>query len=107
MINLDSIINKKWPFISGHTYRILIICDSGSGKTNAMLNLIKEQEDIDKIYLCEKDLSEPKLNFLSKSMNMQQKNISNTQMHLLSAQTLWMVFIRIQPKQKKKKFNCT
>ena len=28
-------------------------------------------------------------------MNMQEKNISNTQMHLLSAQTLWMVFMRI------------
>ena len=38
-------------------------CDnwwSGSGKTNVLLNLIKEQDDIDKMYLYAKDLSEPK-----------------------------------------------
>ena len=36
-------------------YRMLIIGDSGSGKTNALLNLIKEQDSdtlIDKVYLC-------------------------------------------------------
>ena len=42
----------------------MIIDDSGSGKTNALLNLIKEQDDIDKIYLYTKDLSEPKYQFL-------------------------------------------
>ena len=31
-----------------------------------MLNLIKEQDDIDKIYLYAKDLSEPKYEFLVK-----------------------------------------
>ena len=41
-------------------YRILIIGSSGSGKTNALLNLIKEQDDIDKIYLYAKDLNELK-----------------------------------------------
>ena len=48
MINLDSIANKnnkrhneKWPFIPDHPCRILIIGCSGSGKTNALLNLIK------------------------------------------------------------------
>ena len=35
--------NEKWPYIPDHPYRILIIGGSGSGKTNAMLNLIKEQ----------------------------------------------------------------
>ena len=45
---------------------MLIIGSSGSGKTNALLNLIKEQEDIDKIYLYAKDLSEPKYEFLFK-----------------------------------------
>ena len=33
---------------------------SGSEKTNALLNFIKEQDDIDKIYLYAKDLSESK-----------------------------------------------
>ena len=32
---------------------------SASGKTNTLLNLINEQNDIDKIYLYAKDLSEP------------------------------------------------
>ena len=35
-------------------------------KTNALLNLIKEQDDIDKMYLYAKDLSEPKYEFLTK-----------------------------------------
>ena len=48
---------------------MLIIGGSGSGKTNALLNLIKEQDSdnlINKIYLYAKDLSEPKYQFLIK-----------------------------------------
>ena len=44
----------------------MIIGGSGSGKTNALLNLINEQDDIDKIYLYAKDLSEPKYEYLIK-----------------------------------------
>ena len=73
MINVDSITNEnnkehneKWPFIPDYLYRILIIGGSGSGKTNVLLNLIKEQDDIDKIYLYAKDLSELKYGFLIK-----------------------------------------
>ena len=66
MKTAKKIKNEKWPFIPYHPYRILIICGSGSGKTNALLNLIKEQDDIDKIYLYSKDLSEPKYEFLIK-----------------------------------------
>ena len=64
MYNLDNITNKnnkehseKWPYIPDHPYRILIIVGSGSGKTNAWLNLISQQDDIDKMYLYAKDLS--------------------------------------------------
>ena len=39
---------KKWPYIPDHPYRMLIIRGSGSGKTSALLNLIKEQ-DSDKL----------------------------------------------------------
>ena len=57
--------NEKWPYIPDHP-RILIIGGSGSGKTNALLNLITQQDDIDKIYLYTKDLSEPKYEFMIK-----------------------------------------
>ena len=70
MINLDSITNesnkehnKKWPYIPDHPYRILIIRGSGSGKRDGLLNLIKEQDDIDNINLYAKDLSKPKYEF--------------------------------------------
>ena len=42
--------NANWPSIPDHPYRILIIGGSGSRKTNALLNLIEDQPDIDRIY---------------------------------------------------------
>ena len=71
MINFDVYANKnntehnqKWPYIPDHPYRILIISGSGSGKTNALLNLINNQPDIDKIFLYAKDPYEAKYQFL-------------------------------------------
>ena len=71
MINFDNYVNenkiehnKNWLCIPDHPYRILIIGGSGSGKTNALINLINEQNDIDKIYLYARDLSEPKYEYL-------------------------------------------
>ena len=58
--------NLKWPYIPNFAYRILIIRGSGSGKTNALLSLIKEQDSgslIGKIYLYGQDLNEPKYQF--------------------------------------------
>ena len=55
--------NLAWSQIPGHPYRILIFGGSGSGKTNALLNLTHHQENnpfIDKILLYVKDLCEPK-----------------------------------------------
>ena len=49
--------------------RMLIIGPFGSGKTNALLNLIEKQQNdspVDKIYLYAKDLSERKYKFLIK-----------------------------------------
>ena len=63
MINLDNSYkehNEKWPYIPDSLYRILIIGGFRSGKTNALINLINEEDDINKIYLHAKDLSEPK-----------------------------------------------
>ena len=71
MINFDDYANEnktehnlKWPYIPDHPYRILIIGGSGSGKTNALLNLINNQPDIDKIYLYAKDPYEAKYQYL-------------------------------------------
>ena len=44
--------------------RILIVGGSGSGKTNALLNLINNQLDINKIYLYAKDPYEAKYQYL-------------------------------------------
>ena len=67
MFNLDDITNQnnkkyneKWPYIPDHPYIILLIDSSGSVKANALLYLISQQKDIDKIYLHAKDLSEVK-----------------------------------------------
>ena len=58
MINFDDYTNEnkvehslKLLHIPDHPYRILIVRGSGSGKTNALLNLINNQPGIDKIYL--------------------------------------------------------
>ena len=71
MINFDDYVNKNkiehnknWPYIPDHPYRILIIGGSGSGKTNALLNLIENQPYIDKIYLYAKDPYEVKYQYL-------------------------------------------
>ena len=67
MINFDEYTNEikrehnpNWPYIPDHPYRILLIGDSETGKTNALLNLINNQQDIDKIYLYAKDPYEDK-----------------------------------------------
>ena len=71
MINFDDHENEnktehnlKWPYIPDHSYKILIVGGSGSGKMNALLNLINNQPDIDKIYLYAKDPYESKNQFL-------------------------------------------
>ena len=71
MINFDDYANEnkiehnsKWPHIPDHLYRILIVGSSGSGKTNALLNLINNQPDIEEIYLYAKDPYEAKYQYL-------------------------------------------
>ena len=56
--------NHNWSYIPDHPYGILTIGGSGSGKTNALLNLIHNQQDIDEIYLYAKDPDEDKSQLL-------------------------------------------
>ena len=95
MINFDNITNEnskeqneKWPYVPDHLYRILIIGGSGSGKTNALLNLINE-DNIDKIYLHAEDLSKYKYELLIK------KRENAGIKHLLSVQIQWITLMRI------------
>ena len=68
MIDLDSITNEnnkehneKWSYIPDHCYRISIIAGSGSGKTNALLNLIEKQHVFAKKLLVCKSLKRTKV----------------------------------------------
>ena len=70
MINFDDYANEnktkhnsKWPYIPDQPYRILIKGGSGSRKTNASLNLINNQPDIDKICLHEMIHMKQTINF--------------------------------------------
>ena len=56
--------NPNVPKISVHPYRILILGCSGSGKTNALINLINYKPDIDKIYLYSKNPNKAKYQLL-------------------------------------------
>ena len=56
MFNFDQITkedikehNPNWPEIPDHLYVILTVGGSGSGKTNALINLINHEPDTDKI----------------------------------------------------------
>ena len=76
--NEDKIMhNPNWPYIPDHPYRILIIGGSGSGKANALLNLIYNQPYLDKIYLYAKDPYEAKYQFLVKKRESVGKNRLN------------------------------
>ena len=73
MINFDDYTsenktehNLKWLYIPDQPYKILIIGGSRSGKLNALLNLINNQPDIDKIYLYAEDPYETKCQYLIK-----------------------------------------
>ena len=73
MINFDNYVsenktkqNKNWPYTLDKPYRILVIGGSESRKTNVLLNLIKNQPDIDKIYFHAKDPYETKYQYLIK-----------------------------------------
>ena len=115
MINLDSITNEnnkkhneKWPYIPDHPYRIIIIGGSGSGKTNALINLINEKNDIDKIYLYARDLSEPKYEYLiKKHEDAGMKHLNNPNAFIECSNTMDDVYNNINdynPSRKRKIF---
>ena len=91
---------------SNHSYRTLIIGGSGSGKANALLNLIKQQDHTDKIYLYAKDLSEPKYQFLiEKRENAGIKHLNDSKAFIECSSTMDDVYENIDdynPTRKRK-----
>ena len=93
-MNVQMRIKISNPYIPDHSYRILIIGGSGSGKTNALLNLIHNQQDIDKIYLYAKDPYEDKYQYLiNKRESAGLKHLMILK-HLLSIQMICMMFTK-------------
>ena len=114
MINLDSNTNEnnkrhneKWPYIPDHPYRIIVIGGSGSRKTNALIKLINEQNDIDKIYLFARDLSEPIYEYLTKTrQDAGIKHLNNPNVFIECSNTMDDVYENINdynPIRKRKK----
>ena len=71
IINFDDYTNNNrtehnlhWPYIPNHSYRILIIGGSKSGKTNTLLSSINNQPDNNKIFFFAKDLYEVNYQYL-------------------------------------------
>ena len=84
----------------------MIISGFGSGNINALLNLINEQDNIDKIHLNAKNLSEPKYEYLIKtSENAEKKNVNDPNAIIECSNTMDGVYKNINdynPKRKRK-----
>ena len=90
--------NPNWPYIPDHPCRILIIGGSGLGKTNALLNLIKYQRrDIDKIYLCSKNLFESNYQlFINEREKVGIKTLKNPKVLIDYSQTIDYVYENLE-----------
>ena len=86
--------NPNWPEIPDHPNRILIVGGSGSGKTNAWLNLINHEPDIDKIYLYAKDQYEAKYQLLINKRESTGLKYFNDLKAFIEYSMIWMIFIK-------------
>ena len=97
--------NPNLLYIPDHPYTILIICGSGSGKTNVLLNLIKHQRpDTDKIYLYIKDPFESKYQLLNNGgEKVGIENLKNPKTFIDYSQTIDDVYKDLEDYQPTKK----
>ena len=102
--------NKIWSYILDPPYRILIIDGSGLRKTSTLINLISQQNHIDKIYLHAKDLSELKNDLLIRRReDAVIKHLNDHKAFIESLNTMDDVYENIDdynPDLKKKNSNC-
>ena len=106
MFNLDNVTskngNKNW------SYRMLLIGPSDSGKINALLNSIQQDNNnrIDKIYLYAKYLEKTKYLFLIKKFeNTKIKNLNDPTAFIENSDTMDDVYKNIDdynPRRKRK-----
>ena len=76
MFDLDNITTKNDD--KDCPYRTLVICPSGSGKTNYLLKKIQTDNNIIvKIYLYAKDLEEPKYQLLIRKREQDIRNLKD------------------------------
>ena len=100
IINFDDDIKKQnikeenlnWPQVPNHLHRIIIIGGSGSTKISSLFNLIKNQSDIDKIYLYAKDPHEAKYQCLIKKS--EEQSVLIIQKLLFMIRMIWLIFIK-------------
>ena len=100
--------NLNWSYIPNHRYRILIIGDSGLGKVNVLLNLIKRQRpDADIIYLNVKDPFESEYQLLFngwEQVGIKQKK--NPKAFIHNSQTIDDVYEKLGDYNSTKKKKC-
>ena len=117
MINFDDLTkenikkhNPNWPQIPDHAYRVLIVGGSGSGTTNALLNLLNYEPNIDKIYLYAKDPYEAKYQFLiNKGESTGLKYLNDSKAFIEYSNYMDDIYKNnkeYNPNKKTKKFNC-
>ena len=85
----------NWSKILDHSFRILIIEGSGSGRTKTWLNLINRKSDIDKMYSNTKDSYEAKYQVLINKQQSVGLIIVMTLKHLLNTLMIWVIFIKM------------
>ena len=115
MFNFDYIIkidikenNLKWPKLPDQSYRRLIIGASGSRKTNASLNLVNHEPDIEKSYLYAEDPYKTKYQLLiNKRESTWLKNLNDTKAFIEYSNDMGDIYKNIEEKNPNKKRKST
>ena len=115
MFNFDYIIKKdikennlKWPKLPDQSYRRLIIGASGSRKTNASLNLVNHEPDIEKGYLYAEDPYKTKYQLLiNKRESTWLKNLNDTKAFIEYSNDMGDIYKNIEEKNPNKKRKST
>ena len=87
--------NPNWPYIPDHPYKISIIGNPGSGKTNSLFDLINHQPYMIKFICMLRIHMKQNINFkLTNEKVQDQSNLVILKL-LLNNQMIWMIFIKI------------